>query len=101
MQLVEQHRIGCQDPRWAVIDEACFSSKNLYNAANYIAGIDIGLDNLAAVTFNQPGLLPLLVNGRPLKVINASRRIIDTLGRTTSCEKQSRTPSSLCLTATG
>lgn len=35
-----------------------------------IAAIDIGVDNLATVTFNQPGLAPLLVNGRPLKAIN-------------------------------
>jgi putative transposase len=35
-----------------------------------IAAVDIGLNNLAAVTFNQPGMLPFLVNGRPLKAIN-------------------------------
>jgi putative transposase len=35
-----------------------------------IASIDIGLNNLAAVTSNQPGFIPLLVNGRPLKAIN-------------------------------
>ncbi len=35
MQLVEQHVISRGDPRYAVIDEAAFKSKNLYNAANY------------------------------------------------------------------
>jgi putative transposase len=35
-----------------------------------IASIDIGLNNLATVTSNQPGFVPLLVNGRPLKAIN-------------------------------
>ena len=35
-----------------------------------IAAIDIGLNNLAAVTANQPGIVPLLVNGRPVKAIN-------------------------------
>src|SRR5712691_2706300 len=35
MQLVEQHCIGKRDPRYAVIDEAAFKSKNLYNAALY------------------------------------------------------------------
>jgi putative transposase len=35
-----------------------------------MAAIDIGLNNLAALTFNQPGLTPFLVNGRPLKAIN-------------------------------
>jgi putative transposase len=34
------------------------------------AAIDIGLNTLAAVTFNQPGIIPFLVNGRPLKAIN-------------------------------
>src|SRR5262245_10387097 len=35
-----------------------------------VAAVDIGLNNLAAVTFDQPGMLPFLVNGRPLKAIN-------------------------------
>jgi putative transposase len=35
MQLVEKHLIGSNDPRYAVIDAACFASKNLYNAALY------------------------------------------------------------------
>ena len=36
MQLVEQHVIGRNDPRFTVIDEAAFKSKNLYNAALYV-----------------------------------------------------------------
>jgi putative transposase len=36
MQLVEQHVISKHDPRFAVIDEAAFQSKNLYNAALYV-----------------------------------------------------------------
>lgn len=36
----------------------------------HVAALDLGLDNLATVTFNQPGFVPLLVNGRPLKAIN-------------------------------
>ncbi len=35
MQLVEQHVIDRKDPRYVVIDEAAFKSKNLYNAALY------------------------------------------------------------------
>lgn len=35
MQLVEQHSITPGDPRYSVIDEAAFKSKNLYNAALY------------------------------------------------------------------
>jgi putative transposase len=33
------------------------------------AGIDIGMDNLAALTSNIPGFVPVLVNGRPVKSI--------------------------------
>ena len=36
MQLTEQHVIDRNDPRYAVIDEAAFKSKNLYNAALYL-----------------------------------------------------------------
>ena len=35
MQLVEQHVIDRKDPRYSVIDEAAFKSRNLYNAALY------------------------------------------------------------------
>jgi putative transposase len=35
MQLVEQHLIRKNDPRFAPIDQAAFASKNLYNQANY------------------------------------------------------------------
>ncbi len=35
MQLTEQHVIDSKDPRFALIDGAAFSSKNLYNAALY------------------------------------------------------------------
>lgn len=35
-----------------------------------VIGIDIGLNNLAALTSNKAGFVPLLVNGRPLKAIN-------------------------------
>ena len=36
----------------------------------WVAAIDLGVENLATVTSNQPGFTPLLVNGRPLKNIN-------------------------------
>jgi len=35
VQLVEQHYINKKDPRYTLIDEAAFKSKNLYNAALY------------------------------------------------------------------
>ncbi len=37
---------------------------------NSVAGIDIGLDNLAALTANIAGFKPVLINGKPLKSIN-------------------------------
>ncbi len=37
---------------------------------NLVAAIDLGIDNLATVTSNRPGFVPLLVNGRPLNKIN-------------------------------
>lgn len=37
---------------------------------NSYGSIDIGLNNLATLTFNQAGIKPLLINGRPLKSIN-------------------------------
>jgi putative transposase len=36
MQLVERHVIRKTDPHFAMIDQAAFASKNLYNAANYL-----------------------------------------------------------------
>jgi putative transposase len=35
-----------------------------------IASRDSGVNNLAAITSNPPGLVPLLVNGRPLTAVN-------------------------------
>jgi putative transposase len=35
-----------------------------------MAGIDIGIDNLATLTSNKGGFVPRLVNGRPVKSIN-------------------------------
>jgi putative transposase len=35
-----------------------------------VAAVDMGLNTLAALTFDQPGLSPFLVNGRPLQALN-------------------------------
>jgi putative transposase len=37
---------------------------------NLVAGVDVGVNVLAAVPSNKPGFEPVLVNGRPLKSIN-------------------------------
>ena len=36
----------------------------------YYAGMDIGINNLVALTSNKPGFRPVLVNGRPVKSVN-------------------------------
>jgi putative transposase len=36
----------------------------------WLAGLDLGVGNLAAIATNKPGVAPRLVNGRPLKAIN-------------------------------
>ncbi len=61
----------------------------------YYAGIDIGLDNLVALTSNQPGFVPVLVNGRPLKSVNQyynKRRaeLQSKLGRTGTTKRMER-----------
>jgi putative transposase len=35
------------------------------------AGIDLGINNLIALASDQPGIRPVLINGKPLKSINA------------------------------
>jgi len=37
----------------------------------WAASLDLGIDVLAAVTSNKKGIVPFLVNGRPLKSVNA------------------------------
>jgi putative transposase len=44
--------------------------ESTFSNTNFLASMDLGLDNLVALTSNQPGFIPLLVNGRPLKSIN-------------------------------
>ena len=41
------------------------------DSSDKVAGIDIGLNNLAAVTSNASWFQPIVVNGKPLKKINA------------------------------
>ena len=69
----------------------------------FVASIDLGLNNLVALTSNQPGFIPLLINGRPLKSINqfynkrkaqlqsqvkGSRKTSSRLQRLTRCRNQ-------------
>lgn len=51
-----------------IVYEKKIENKDLNPAI--IAGIDVGVNNLAAVTSNHRGFTPILINGRPLKSIN-------------------------------
>jgi putative transposase len=46
------------------------SDHELSPSTERIAAIDLGINNLMAVTSNVPGFKPVLVNGRPLKSLN-------------------------------
>lgn len=46
------------------------SDHELSQSTERIAAIDLGINNLMAVTSNVPGFKPVLVNGRPLKSMN-------------------------------
>lgn len=52
--------------------EVVYTQSEIQASVNeeWIAGCDIGLNNLVAITSNKPGFDPLLVNGRPLKSQN-------------------------------
>jgi putative transposase len=45
-------------------------SAPLKESSERIAAIDLGLNNLATLTSNQPEFQPILINGRPLKSLN-------------------------------
>jgi putative transposase len=53
-----------------VIEVIYNESESTASSSNFVASIDLGVNNLAALTSNQPGFIPLLINGRPLKSIN-------------------------------
>lgn len=56
---------------WCYILEIVYEvEEDLPVKSEWVAGIDLGIDNLVALTSNQPGLKPLLINGRPLKSRN-------------------------------
>jgi putative transposase len=81
MQLVEQHIIDANDPRWQTIDQAAWFSKNIYNAANYlvrqsyIAGRVYLNYNAIEKRFKQRDLLP--DQQLPLKVVQQVLKQVD------------------------
>jgi putative transposase len=52
--------------------EVVYTQEERQAAVNpaYYAGIDMGMNNLVALTSNKPGFRPVLVNGRPVKSVN-------------------------------
>lgn len=53
-----------------VVEVICQRTHEELSQSKLMAAIDLGVNNLGAVTFNQPGIKPMLINGRPLKSIN-------------------------------
>ncbi|MGD1713891.1 RNA-guided endonuclease InsQ/TnpB family protein [Dapis sp. BLCC M172] len=56
---------------------ACYIIEVVYEKTNqpqinstYVAGIDLGIDRLVALSTNKPGVKPILINGKPLKSVN-------------------------------
>jgi putative transposase len=81
MQLVEQHVIRGNDPRWQAIDAAAWASKNIYNAANYRVrqryiseGTYLSYPTLEK-QFKQKDLLP--DQQLPMKVVQQVLRQLD------------------------
>ncbi|MDJ0510218.1 MAG: transposase [Crocosphaera sp.] len=53
-----------------VIEVIYEGTEQFLNPNDHIGAMDLGVDNLMAVTSTQPGFVPLLINGRPLKSLN-------------------------------
>ena len=72
---IQQVRISPQLDHYVIeiVYEQAPKPSNLEKTADKskIASVDIGIGTLAAVTSNQAGFPPLLINGRPLKSMNA------------------------------
>lgn len=66
----DQVRIVAHKSHYTVEVVYTVEPKSAEVKADHVASLDLGIDNLAAVTSNQLGFVPLLVNGRPLKSIN-------------------------------
>lgn len=65
---VDQVRIVPQKTCYVI--EVVYSQEIPEQRNGYTAAIDLGLSNLMTVTSNNPGVKPLIVNGKPLKAIN-------------------------------
>src|SRR5262249_11277022 len=50
--------------------EIVYERKEKEKEGKYIAGIDLGVNNLVSLASNKPGFIPVVVNGRPVKSVN-------------------------------
>jgi putative transposase len=57
-------------PTCYVVEIVYYKQEEEQFTSEYVAGIDLGLTNLVALTSNKGGFTPLLINGRPLKSVN-------------------------------
>ena len=53
-----------------VYDDGQASSNNVLLNKSNVMGIDLGINNLATIVFNQPGICPVLINGKTIKSLN-------------------------------
>lgn len=67
---IQQTRIVPKSGEYVV--EIVYNQEENHTVINKekIAAIDIGINNLCALTSNKPGFIPVLVNGRPLKSLS-------------------------------
>ena len=57
-------------PTCYVVEIVYYKQEEEQSTSEYVAGVDLGLTNLVALTSNKGGFTPLLINGRPLKSVN-------------------------------
>ena len=67
---IKQARIVPKTGEYVI--EIVYETEANYTVTNpyAVAAIDIGVNNLCALTSNKSGFIPVLINGRPLKSIN-------------------------------
>jgi putative transposase len=68
IESVDQVRIVPQKTCYVI--EVVYTAVVPQQTTGYTAAIDLGLSNLMTATSNNPGIKPLIVNGKPLKAIN-------------------------------
>lgn len=58
--------------RSCYVIEICYEvkSKPIKEEIRNVAGMDLGVNNLVSIAVNEPGIKPLLINGKPLKSMN-------------------------------